>query len=118
MAALETPPNNTIHPIRVTAVAPGIVMTPLWTDHPEKYRMIDHEKDTWLLPEEVAERMLELVTKEEHVGGTVLEITPGRSRRVVIVNDPGPSGPGSVVSARTDVDKEVWGSISNGYGLI
>lgn len=112
MAILETPANKSVHPIRVTAVAPGVVMTPLWTENPEKLRMINKEKDKWMMPEEVAERMLDLVTKEEYVGGTVLEVGPGHARKVVILNDPGPRGPGMVVSNRHD--NEVWDVLEKG----
>lgn len=112
LAILETPANKSVHPIRVTAVAPGVVMTPLWTENPEKLRMINKEKDKWMMPEEVAERMLEMVTNEEYVGGTVLEVGPGQARKVGVFNDPGPSGPGMAVSNRHD--SEVWDVLDRG----
>lgn len=50
--------------IRVTAVAPGVIKTPLWTDHPEKLKMID-SADTWVTADEVAEVMLALVQQDK-----------------------------------------------------
>jgi 3-hydroxybutyrate dehydrogenase len=34
--------------IRVAAVLPGVVKTPLWTDHPEKSKAFNEEKDVWV----------------------------------------------------------------------
>ena len=51
--------------IRVTAVAPGVIKTPLWTDHPEKLKMVDEGADAWVTPEEVAQVMLALVQQEK-----------------------------------------------------
>ncbi|KAJ5620771.1 hypothetical protein N7510_004755 [Penicillium lagena] len=62
--------------IRVTAVAPGVIKTPLWTDHPEKLVMVDDKADEWVTPEEVAEVMLALV-QQDQVG----EIIGDRSGR-------------------------------------
>lgn len=54
--------------IRVTAVAPGVVRTPLWTEHPEKLVNVDQEQDGWVTPEEVARAMLATVEGYEHGG--------------------------------------------------
>ncbi|CBF84083.1 putative short chain dehydrogenase/reductase family oxidoreductase [Aspergillus nidulans FGSC A4] len=51
--------------IRVTAVAPGIIKTPLWTDHPEKLKIVDDTKDAWVTPDEVATVMLALVQQDQ-----------------------------------------------------
>ncbi|KKY14623.1 putative beta-xylosidase [Phaeomoniella chlamydospora] len=56
--------------VRVTAVAPGIVRTPLWTEHPEKMVYLDQEQDGWVTPEEVAEAMLRCA-EEEGVSGAI-----------------------------------------------
>lgn len=83
--------------IRVAAVAPGIIRTPLWTENPLKLRMVNPE-DLWVEPEDVAEVMMaltqggevevlqkggregtRLVTVE---GGMVLEVGKGRVRVV------------------------------------
>ena len=60
MAPLEQKLN-----IRVTAVAPGLIKTPLWTDHPEKMRWVAEEVDEWVTPEEVASAMLDLIEKDQ-----------------------------------------------------
>jgi short-subunit dehydrogenase len=82
MAPLEQKMN-----IRVDAVAPGKVKTPLWTEDKMKW---SNENDEWVTTEEVANAMLDLVEKEEFVGGTVLEVGVGHTRKVGVLNDPGP----------------------------
>ncbi|KAL3493243.1 transmembrane amino acid transporter protein-domain-containing protein [Aspergillus germanicus] len=112
--------------IRVTAVAPGVIKTPLWTDHPEKLKMVDDSKDVWVTPDEVATVMLALVQQErvsriigdvegkegETVypvsGGTVLEVSK-TVRSVSPYNDPGPGFvAGNTVSTAQSVEDEVW----------
>ncbi|KHO01504.1 NAD(P)-binding domain protein [Metarhizium album ARSEF 1941] len=81
--------------VRVTAVAPGVVKTPLWTDHPEKLFLLDRDKDEWVTPEQVARVMLDSMESEKVGGGTVLEVGAQRTRPVQVYNDPGPDfGPG------------------------
>ncbi|OJD19348.1 hypothetical protein AJ78_00710 [Emergomyces pasteurianus Ep9510] len=94
--------------IRVTAVAPGFIKTPLWTEHPEKMKAIDERRDVWVTPEEVAQVMLALVERDEvdetmlsdpkEAGekipirsGTILEVSKS-VRAVSVFNDPGPVG--------------------------
>jgi 3-hydroxybutyrate dehydrogenase len=50
--------------IEVAAVAPGVVKTPLWTEHAEKMKAVGGG-DAWVPPEEVAEVMVALVEKHE-----------------------------------------------------
>ena len=54
--------------------------------------------DTWVTPERIAEVMLELIQKEENVGGTVLEVGAEEVRMVERLMDPGPKGKGHDVS--------------------
>ncbi|KAJ9608360.1 hypothetical protein H2200_007348 [Cladophialophora chaetospira] len=82
--------------IKVVAVAPGMVYTPLWSNNPDKLKGA-HEKDVWITPEEQAEAMLEVVENGEYEGGTVLETLKGFTRRVYI-DSPMPEGPGSTFS--------------------
>ncbi|KAL6900166.1 short-chain dehydrogenase/reductase [Trichoderma evansii] len=76
--------------VRVNAVAPGVVQTPLWTEHPEKLININLSKDAWVTPQEVAQAMLRCVEDDENIGGTVLEVGAGNTRKVETYNDPGP----------------------------
>lgn len=81
--------------IRVNGVAPGLTKTPLWTDHPEKISFVDQDKDVWATPEEVAEVMVRCLEDPEMGGGTILEVGAGQTRKVAMLNDPGPSSPGA-----------------------
>ncbi|KAJ5512270.1 Short-chain dehydrogenase/reductase SDR [Penicillium fimorum] len=120
--------------IRVTAVAPGVIKTPLWTDHPEKIKMVDDSTDSWVTPEEVAEVMLALVQQEQVSevigdrsgrgpqfkveGGTVLEVSK-TVRAVDQFNDPGPgTRPGNTASDYLTVEEESYQLMSQkGWGL-
>ncbi|KAM0800463.1 hypothetical protein BDR22DRAFT_250420 [Usnea florida] len=119
--------------IRVTAVAPGVIKTPLWTDNPEKLKMLA-EDDAWVTPEFVADVMVSLVENESvHVsaglaaagrqsgaggsgggteevnvkGGMILEVAKGRVRVVEQFNDVGPSGEGNTVGNMGVVEEEI-----------
>lgn len=107
--------------IRVVAVAPGVVRTPLWEENPDKLAFLDPEHDGWVTPEEVAVAMLRLAEEDEFVGGTVLEVGKGHTRVVGYLNDPGPSmDPKHGIRARNShvghaqvwkwlEDRKVWG---------
>lgn len=113
--------------IRVTAVAPGVIRTPLWTENPEKLKMVA-ESDEWVTPEYVAEVMTSLVENEtvevaasgargvgsdvgglgtgdsregtktvDVQGGLILEVAKGKVRVVEQFNDAGPSGEGNTL---------------------
>jgi 3-hydroxybutyrate dehydrogenase len=118
--------------IRITAVAPGVIKTPLWTEHPEKLKMINELKDGWVTPEEVARAMLALVEQDEITdggiptddgkpvpiaGGTILEVSK-RVREVLTFGDPGPGKRlgNTVTDAKAveeeslrQLDKKGWG---------
>ncbi len=105
--------------IRVIAVAPGLIKTPLWTEHPEKLKLVDETLNEWVMPEEVAQTMLDCVqSAEEKVGGTIWEIGRNRTRKVEVLHDPGPTGPefssAGIGSAYEDVfkmlEKPGWGT--------
>jgi len=107
LAELENPPAP-LPKIRVNGVAPGVIKTPLWTEHPEKLKMINPEVDDWATPEEVAEAMLDLVQEPEYVGGTILEVGKSQRRIVERYNDPGPKGSGNTVSNSEKEKEDIW----------
>lgn len=119
--------------IRVTAVAPRIIKTPLWTDRAETAYVVDERTEVWVPPEEVAAVMLALVqqdqvsvvvdqsdaTKQIAVkGGTILEVSK-TVRAVEAVNDPGPGDrPGTTISGFHFLEEQIWGVLSQkGWGL-
>jgi NAD(P)-dependent dehydrogenase (short-subunit alcohol dehydrogenase family) len=103
--------------IRVNGVAPGLIKTPLWTEHPEKMGFVDEGTDEWASPEEVAEGMVRCLEEEELSGGKILEIGAGQTRLVEALNDPGPSGKGHTVSRIEEGYEEVCGWLgSKGWG--
>lgn len=76
--------------IRVNAVAPGLVKTPIWNE--DELSWVDEEKDTWVSRERVASVMVECVERGEYVGGTVVEVGAEVVRMVGVLNDPGFTG--------------------------
>ncbi|KUL92464.1 hypothetical protein ZTR_02557 [Talaromyces verruculosus] len=114
--------------IRVTAVAPGLIKTPLWMEHPEKLKMFKEGQDVWVTAEEVGEVMLALVQQEEVSeiigdkekrgvvfpveGGTVLEVSK-TVRAVHPFNDPGPSNrAGNTIANAEAVENEIYDLLS------
>ncbi|PWY96399.1 hypothetical protein BO94DRAFT_552036 [Aspergillus sclerotioniger CBS 115572] len=112
--------------IRVTAVAPGVIKTPLWTDHPEKLKIVDEKADEWVTSDEVAQVMLALIQQDKVSGiigdqegqhghqfpvrgGTILEVSK-TVRPVEAFNDPGPGNrPGNTVSDDGALIEETFG---------
>ena len=104
--------------IRINGVAPGVIKTPLWTDHPEKLILIDEANDVWVTPEEVAEQMLRCCEDDEIAGGVVWEVLKGAYRKVDWKMDPGPQGEGSTVGGRQLAISEVFGWLGEeGWGV-
>ena len=125
--------------VRVTAVAPGVIKTPLWTDNPEKMKLLTKD-DAWVTPEFVAEVMTSLVEQDSVdveagagttsglssgdsrertrmvrvEGGTILEVAKGRVRVVEQFNDPGPSGEGNSVGNMALAEEEIFERLGRG----
>lgn len=105
--------------IRVNGVAPGIIKTPLWTEHPEKLVFLDEAKDEWATPEEVAEAMRRCVEDQDVGGGKIVEVGAGQTRFVEALMDKGPSGRGHTVSRGKEAYEEVFGTVGGeGWGVV
>lgn len=119
------------HGIRVVAVDPGLVKTPIWTEDPEKLKMLNQEGDKadgWVTPEEVAKIMFacvqenEITVGEDRVsvsGGTCIKIVMGAIREVPEFNNPGPFALGrrGVKASNTkQVKEEVLALLKPGWG--
>lgn len=130
--------------IRVTGVAPGVIKTPLWTEAPEKLKLLAGD-DAWVTPESVADVMLSLVenktvhvstglgavgsrsssgdaregTKEVAVeGGMILEVAKSKVRVVEQFNDAGPSGEGNTVGNMGIAEEEIFERLgAGGWGV-
>ena len=117
------------HGVRITGVAPGNVLTRMFTDDPEKLRMIDVEKDRFATPDEVAKVMLSLVKDVELngrdgekisiQGGTVLEVLAGGVRDVPTFGNVGPftnGAAGASVSHLEVLQEHIMQNIGSGWG--
>ena len=105
--------------IRINGVAPGIIKTPLWTDHPEKMKTVDEDHDVWITPEEVAEQMVACAEDDKIGAGVIWEILKDAYRKVDWRNDPGPSGPGAGLSNPGVLTEESFGWLSQkGWGIV
>jgi len=105
--------------IKVSAVAPGLVRTPLITEHPEKMRLVNFDQDVYITPEEVAQALYRLCVEDELKGGTVLEVAAaGETRKVEAFNDPGPQGKGHTVTNWKVAVDEVFDVLNvEGWGV-
>lgn len=131
-------PLQQLNGIRVTGVMPGIVKTPLFTEHPEKLKVVDETKDEWVTPEDVAKVMLALVKDDatstvlgkgvgvegEKIniqGGTILEVLSRSVRDVPMFGNVGPyagQAPGGTASHSETIVDEVVGLLKSGWGKL
>ena len=109
LAHLETTLN-----IRVNAVAPGTVKTPIWSD--DKAARLDDVQDSWVPIDRVVDVMVDMITKSEYVGGTIIEIGVDAVRSVQELNDPGPSGRGHTVAGIGEWYADVYSKIEQNFG--
>jgi len=69
--------------VKVVAISPGIIQTPMITDHPDLVdRLIGGARQP-LEPEYVVSQMASLIESREHQGGTVLEVLINAKPRVI-----------------------------------
>lgn len=101
--------------IRVSAVAPGAVQTPMWSEDPQKAAMLEGpEKSVLIDPEEIAQGMLELCENPEYGNGTILEVNRNHQRVVPMFNADPPSGDGSAVPGFFKAEEDLVNRIREG----
>lgn len=76
-------------------MAPGVVKTPFWPT--ERLDLVDEGNDPWVTTVQIADAMMDCITKPGVVGGTILEVLADKQRKVESLNDPGPAGPDSML---------------------
>ncbi|KAJ9148201.1 Short chain dehydrogenase [Coniochaeta hoffmannii] len=101
--------------IRVCAVAPGAVTTPLWSGDPDKRGMRAAE-DKFIEPEEIADAMLELCEREEYGDGTILEALKGKRRVVPLYGLAPPTGEGLSITGFEEMQRGIYARLK-GEGL-
>lgn len=109
MATLESTIN-----IRVNGIAPGLVKTPIWTE--DKLSWVDEKVDKWVTVDQVANIIIDLITKKEHVGGTILEVGASAVRSVSELHDAGPQGDGFTVQGLGSAFGGVYDLIDQNFG--
>lgn len=107
LGVLDIPPQDAgVQRIKVLAVAPGMVLTPLWTSQSEEeikgFENVDVE---WVSVEEVANAMVDFCTNDEWKGGEVMEVSHKGVRRVKNTMDEGPSIMGEKYEKMSDEEK-------------
>lgn len=61
--------------IKIIAICPGVVSTPLWTHRADNFsKQMGYSDEMGITPEEVAEAMLELIQDGKYEGGTLMQI--------------------------------------------
>ncbi|PYI09758.1 NAD(P)-binding protein [Aspergillus sclerotiicarbonarius CBS 121057] len=75
-------PLDALEGVKITAICPGLVPTPLWNTLPEFREQYSADQVDHVSAEEVAECMLSLIEQGKYAGGAVIEITrPGPDGR-------------------------------------
>ncbi|KAI0125257.1 short chain dehydrogenase [Xylariales sp. AK1849] len=99
--------------IRVGAIAPGAVRTPMWSEDPLKAAMSDGGNGISMMPEQVAEGMLELCENPEYGNGTILEVSVTKTRVVPLYRAEPPSGGGTPMLGYVKAEQELLQSIKD-----
>jgi 3-hydroxybutyrate dehydrogenase len=104
--------------VRVGAVAPGGVATPMMLEHPaaESY-LAGGGREMLLEPEEVAEAMLALCEDPEYGDGTILEVMKGKRRVVPLFNAEPPAIAGSMLPGFAREQEALKERIRRGYNV-
>ncbi|OAG36491.1 hypothetical protein AYO21_09298 [Fonsecaea monophora] len=73
---------QSINGVKVVAVAPGKVHTPMWTEDDDKLKQFNYDAGRANTPDEVAAAMVDLIVEERYTGGTILQMTKSGTRVV------------------------------------
>ncbi|KAJ5873349.1 hypothetical protein N7455_003892, partial [Penicillium solitum] len=123
LAPISTPPQLQTLGIRVVAVVPGLVNMPIWTEAPEKLRMIS-DLNQLVDSSDLAMRTVDL-TENNWVhscipsggellpvkGGTILKISKGKRSIVKQLMDEGEEYEPNKIEVNK---REVWGLLASG----
>lgn len=96
--------------IRVCAVEPGVIKTPLWTDHPEKMSLLDDDQ-VWVEAIDVAQAMLRCCDDDDIRGGTLMTMkksSDGAAEWIIRPTDTEASS-SAIDSARSEILKVLAG---------
>ena len=78
--------------------------------------MVEEGVDTFVLPQQVAQVMLDLVMDPKSVAGTILECGADSVRKIEMYNNPGPSGLGRAVSEYASVVANAYAMMEKTFG--
>ncbi|KAL3423384.1 nad-dependent 15-hydroxyprostaglandin dehydrogenase [Phlyctema vagabunda] len=84
--------------IKAVAIAPGVVRTPLWTDHPDKMKQFGYSMENTIPPEDIAKTMIEAVTSGSIPGGYSVSISTKGTALLGTWNIAAPKDEGTTVS--------------------
>jgi len=61
--------------VKVVAICPGVVKSPLWSNRPDLMRQYAYSEETAITPETVATAMHDVVESKAYPGGSILQVT-------------------------------------------
>ncbi|KAI9740331.1 MAG: hypothetical protein M1834_004910 [Cirrosporium novae-zelandiae] len=83
---------DAVEGIKVVAICPGIVRTPLWTSRPEVMERYGYDDSIAISSEEVAEGIAHVIEDGKYGGGTVFEMSKLGTRVIPLWNISPPGG--------------------------